>query len=67
MDHGCSHNPTSQKRVLDCKKKVSKLSKYLCFVIRSHGNHGKLLFFHSYEYQGIQIKNLFDEILNFKF
>jgi len=43
-------------------QKKSKLSKYLCFAIRSHGNHGKLLFFHSYEYQGIQIKNLFDEI-----
>jgi hypothetical protein len=43
-------------------KKRSKLSKYLCFAIRSHGNHGKLLFFHSYEYQGIQIKILFDEI-----
>jgi len=29
--------------------------------------HGKLLFFHSYECQGIKTKNLFDKILNLSF
>ncbi len=32
-----------------------------------HGNYGKLLFFHSYECQGIQTKNPFDEILSLSF
>jgi hypothetical protein len=31
------------------------------------GNHGKLLIFHSYECQGIQTKNPFDEIFNLSF
>jgi len=33
----------------------------------SHGNHGQLLFFYSYECQGIQTKNLFDEIVSLSF
>jgi hypothetical protein len=43
------------------------LDKYLCFAIKSHGNHGKLLFFHSYECQGIQTKNPFNENFNLSF
>jgi hypothetical protein len=34
---------------------------------QNHGNYGKLLLIHSYECQGIQIKNLFDEILSLGF
>jgi hypothetical protein len=41
------------------QKRKSKLNKNLCFSISSHGNHGKCLFFHSYECQGIQTKNSF--------
>jgi hypothetical protein len=55
------------KRPLDCREKQSKFDKYLSFAIKSHGNHGKLLLFHSYECYGIQIKNSFDKILSFKF
>jgi hypothetical protein len=33
----------------------------------SHVNHGQLLFFYSYECQGIQTKNLFDEIVSLSF
>jgi len=47
--------------------KKSKLDKYLCFAIESHGNHAKLFFIYSYECQGIQIKNPFDEILSLNF
>jgi hypothetical protein len=43
------------------------LDKYLCFAIQSHGNHAKSLLFHSYEYQEIQTKNPFDEILSLSF
>jgi hypothetical protein len=57
----------SQKRVSHRKKEGSKLEKYICFTISNHGNHGKLLIFHSYECQGIQIKNSFDESLNLSF
>jgi len=48
-------------------KEQPKLDKYLCFAIQSHGNHGELLLFHSYECQGIQTKNQFDEILSISF
>jgi hypothetical protein len=48
-------------------KEQSKLDEYLCFAIQSHGNHGKLLLFQSYECQGIQTKNQFDEILSISF
>jgi len=54
----------AKKGIAPQRKKTSKLDKYLCFVIYSHGNHGKLLFFHSYECQGIQIKNPFDQFFN---
>jgi hypothetical protein len=40
--------------------------KYLCFT-KSLGNHVKLLFFHSYECQGIQTKNPFDKNFNLSF
>jgi hypothetical protein len=63
---GCNHNPTSQKNIR-LQRNLSKLEKYVCFVIQNHGNHGKLLLFHFYECQKIQNKNLFDEIFNFKF
>jgi hypothetical protein len=53
--------------VSDRKKKWSKLEIYICYTISNHGNHGKLLFFHSYECQGIQTKNSFDESLNLSF
>jgi len=33
----------------------------------NHGNHCKLLFFPSYECQGIQTKNPFDKILSVNF
>jgi hypothetical protein len=55
------------ERALDCKEKQSKLDKYLCFTIQNHGNHGKSLFLNSYECQGIQTKNSFDEILSLNF
>ncbi len=43
------------------------MEKYLCFTILNHGNHGKLLFFHSYKCQGIQSKYSFDKILSLNF
>jgi len=49
------------------KEKIPKWDKYLCFIIYSHDNHGKLLIFHSYECQGIQIKTPFDEIPSLSF
>jgi hypothetical protein len=55
------------KKALDRKEKQSKLDEYLCFAIYIHGNHGKLLFFHSYECQRIQTKNPFDDILSLSF
>ncbi len=55
------------KKVSECKEKKSKLDKYLCFAIYSHGNHVKILVFHSYECEGIQTKNSFDEMFNLSF
>jgi hypothetical protein len=37
------------------------------FTISNHGNHGKLLLFHSYECQEILTKYSFDEILSLNF
>jgi hypothetical protein len=54
------------KRASYRKEKQSKLDTYLCSAIKNHGNHAKF-FFHSYEYQGIQTKNPFDEILSLNF
>ncbi len=47
------------KRMLDRWKKSQNW--------KSHGNHCNLFIFHSYECQGIQIKNPFDEILCLNF
>jgi hypothetical protein len=49
------------------KKNQNWINIYLCFSISSHGNHGKLLLFPSYESQGIQTKNAFDEIVSLSF
>jgi hypothetical protein len=45
---GCSAITSNKlEKVSNCKEKQSKLNKYLCFTIYSHGNGGKLLLFHS--------------------
>jgi hypothetical protein len=58
----CRSNLIVVIKVVDLNTRL-ELEKYLCFTISNHGNHGKLLFFHSYECQGIQFKYSFDKIL----
>jgi hypothetical protein len=55
------------KRVLDVKHYQSKPNIYLFITISNHNNHGKLVFFSSYECQGTYSKNSFDPILSFGF
>ncbi len=67
--YGCGHNQSFKwaKKGVEWWKKNSKLNKYLCIAIKNHGNHDKLLLFHSNECQGIQTTNPFDKILSLSF
>ncbi len=64
---GCSHNPMSQKGCRITKKNNKNWINIYVLSFKAMVIKANYCFFYSYECQGIQTKNAFDEILSLNF
>jgi hypothetical protein len=55
------------KKNIEAQIKQVKIKEIFMFFHLNHGNYGKLLLIHTYEYEEIRTKNPFDDILDFLF